>query len=82
MKQLKEENMIGYFRSIALSNNSICNRMKEIKNGRPPCGCGGCHECYYLYLIDKMQEVINENSDLQDHHNPSHPFNLELGGEG
>jgi len=54
MKQLKKENLVGYFRSIALANDFILNRMKEIKNGRPLCGCGACHECYYVYLIDNL----------------------------
>jgi len=54
MKQLKEEHMVGYFRSIALTNNFIRDRMKEVKKGRPLCGCGACHECYYVYLLDKL----------------------------
>jgi len=56
MKQLKKENAVGYFRSIALTNDFIRSRMKEIKNGRPLCGCGACHECYYVYLIETLSE--------------------------
>jgi hypothetical protein len=54
MKQLKEELIVGYFKSIALSNNFILKRTQEIKGGRPLCGCGGCHECYYVYLVDNL----------------------------
>jgi hypothetical protein len=56
MKQLKEERIVSYFRSIALTNDFILKRMKEIKNGRPLCGCGACHECYYVYLMDRLSE--------------------------
>tara|TARA_R110002020_G_scaffold453172_1_gene667885 strand:+ start:236 stop:436 length:201 start_codon:yes stop_codon:yes gene_type:complete len=62
MKQLKEENMTGYFKSIALSSSFIFNRVKEIKNGRPPCGCGGCHECYYMYLLKKIGDNFTNPS--------------------
>jgi hypothetical protein len=65
MKQLKEECAIGYFRSIALSNNFIHNRMKEIRNGRPLCGCGGCHECYYVYLFQKINDTFTRE-DAKD----------------
>ena len=34
--------------------------MKEIKNGRPLCGCGGCHECYYVYLSEKINDTFTE----------------------
>ena len=57
MKQLKEERMVSYFRSIALTNDFILKRMKEIKKGRPLCGCGACHECYYVYLLDKLTSM-------------------------
>ena len=56
MKQLKEERIVSYFRSIALTNDFILKRMKEIKKGRPLCGCGACHECYYVYLTDKLSK--------------------------
>ena len=56
MKQLKEEHIVSYFRSIALSNNFILKRMKAIKGGRPLCGCGACHECYYVYLTDNLSK--------------------------
>ena len=56
MKQLKKDRMIGYFRSIALNNDFIRSRMKEVKNGRPLCGCGACHECYYVYMIDNLSK--------------------------
>jgi len=56
MKQLKEELIVSYFRSIALSNNFILKRTQEIKGGRPFCECGACHECYYVYLIDSLSK--------------------------
>jgi len=61
MKQLKEEHIVSYFRSIALTNGFILKRTKEIKNGRPLCGCGACHECYYVYLIGVLSRSY-ENS--------------------
>ena len=56
MNQLKEERMVSYFKSIALSNDFIRNRMKEVRKGKPLCGCGGCHECYYVYMIEHLSK--------------------------
>ena len=60
MKQLKEENTAGYFRFIALTNDFVRNRMKEIRDGRHLCGCGACHECYYVYLSEKINDTFTE----------------------
>lgn len=57
--------------------------MKEVKKRLPLCECGGCRECDVLgdHGLDEAARV-RENADLKDHHNPNHPFSLELGGEG